>query len=218
MMNMQNEVVSQHPRLERQTRLYALADTQAGYFTAHQALQLGYAYQYQQHHRETGAWLEIDRGLFRLRDYPHADHEDLARLTLWSHNRAGIAQAVVSHETALEVYELSDLMPDRKHLSVPPGFRKAAPSGVILHHSRLEPADVEARNGYCITTPLRTLLDLAKGTLSPEHLEAATQQALERGLIRKRRLLETINALSPNDTARVRLSRALEASQDLVAR
>jgi predicted transcriptional regulator of viral defense system len=185
-----------HPRIERQTQLFILADNQAGYFTAHQALELGYAYQYQQHHRQTGAWLEVGRGLFRLRDYPGSDSEELVRLSLWSHNRAGIAQAVVSHATALELYELSDFMPNRKYLTVPPGFRKSPLPGVELHRAILEPSEVETRVGYRITTPLRTLLDLAQTPFNPEHLESAVGQALERGLVRQRKLLEAIEALT----------------------
>lgn len=202
-----------HPRLERQSQLYNLADNQAGYFTAHQALELGYAYQYQQHHRQTGAWLEVGRGLFRLRDYPSSDTEELVRLSLWSHNRAGIAQAVVSHATALEVYELSDFMPNCKSLTVPPGFRKSPPPGVELHRAILEPSEVETRVGYRITTPLRTLLDLAQTPFNLEHLESAVGQALERGLVRQGKLLEAIASFKDtfkDAKARDRLLNALE--------
>jgi len=47
------------------------------------------------------------RGLSRLPDYPPGEREDLIRWSLWSHNRQGFSQAVVSHETALAVHELS---------------------------------------------------------------------------------------------------------------
>jgi len=56
-----------------------------------------------------------------------------------------------------------------------------------------------------VTTPLRTLLDIANSPISPEHLSGAVRDALERGLVR-RRLLETAPC-SPE--ARRRLDRAL---------
>lgn len=142
------------------------------------------------------------------------------RLSLWSHKRAGIAQAVVSHATALELYELSDLMPNRKYLTVPAGFLKSPLPGVELYRAILEPSDVEMRIGYRITTPLRTLIDLARTPFNPEHLENAVGQALGRGLVRQRKLLEAIETL--NDTpknikARDRLLYALEGSRAPVA-
>jgi predicted transcriptional regulator of viral defense system len=114
---------------------------------------------------------------------------------------------VVSHETALTVHELSDIMPAQVHLTVPPGFRKRIPPGCVIHKARLVPGDTETRAGYRVTTPLRTLLDMAESPLSQEHLDKAVRDALESGLAR-RRLLENAPC-SPQ--ARQRLDRALAA-------
>jgi len=190
--------------------LYEIASAQGGYFTAAQARQAGYAYSQQHFHVTRGNWLRIDHGIFRLRDFPPAEREDLIRWSLWSRNRRGIPQAVVSHETALAIHELSDVMPARIHLTVPPGFRKEAPRGVLLHTARLAPGEAQARAGYQVTTPLRTLLDVAESALSQEHLNQAVRQALERGLVR-RSLLQNV-ACPPE--ARRRLDRALVAAQE----
>ena len=99
---------------------------------------------------------------------------------------------MVSHETALRLYELSDLMPSKVHLTVPKGFRKAAPGGVILHKAEVRPGETERREGFRVTRPLRTLLDAAASPLSPEHLEQATLEALERGLARPNQLCEAL--------------------------
>jgi len=97
--------------------LYQTAAAQGGYFTAAQALQVGYAYSQQHYHVSRGNWLKIGHGLFRLYDYPASDREDLIRLSLWSRNREGIPQAIVSHETALAVHEMSDVMSAQIHLT-----------------------------------------------------------------------------------------------------
>lgn len=193
----------------RVRELFLLADRQAGYFTAGQARDLGYSGRLQHHHRHQGNWLEVDRGLFRLRDYPTTPDEELVKLSLWSRNLEGEPQAVVSHETALRLYDLSDLMPSGVHLTVPKGFRKTPPKGVVLHKASLESVDVEARAGYRVTAPLRTLLDLAASPLSPEYLEAAAQEALQRGLIRQSKLERAVGELER--AARERLERALGA-------
>ena len=192
---------------ENAQAIYQIADAQGGYFTAAQARQAGYAYSQQHFHVERGNWLRVDRGTFRLRDYPPGEREDLIRWSLWSRNQKGVPQAVISHDTALTVHELSDVMPARVHLMVPPGFRKRLLSGCVLHKGELAPADVEVRPGYQVTTPLRTLLDVADSPLSQEHLDTAVREALERGLVRRRQLENTI--CSPQ--ARHRLDRALAA-------
>ena len=192
---------------ENARALYQVASAQGGYFTATQARQAGYAYSQQHFHLSRGNWLKIDRGLFRLRDFPPGEREDLIRWSLWSRNQKGVPQAVVSHDTALTVYALSDVMPDRVHLTVPKGFRKGVPPGCVLHKADLAPDDIESRIGYRVTTPLRTLLDIANSPISPEHLSGAVRDALERGLVHHR-LLETAPC-SPG--ARRRLDQVLAA-------
>ncbi len=189
--------------------LYQVASAQGGYFTSAQARRAGYEYSQQHHHVRRGNWLRVDRGLYRLRDYPAVEREDLIRWSLWSHDRRGVPQAVVSHDTALTVHELSDVMPARVHLTVPPGFRKRVPPGCVLHRAALVAGEVELHAGYRVTTPLRTLLDVADSALSREHLDDAVREALERGLVR-RRVLETAPC-APG--ARHRLDRALHAAQ-----
>ena len=193
--------------LENARRLYQVASAQGGYFTAGQALQAGYAYSQQHFHVERGNWIRTDRGLYRLHDYPSSEREDLIRWALWSRNQQDVPQAVVSHDTALTVHEMSDVMPAQVHLTVPPGFRKKAPPGCVLYKATLAPGDVEWRDGYRVTTPLRTLLDVALSPLSQEHLDAAVSDALERGLVRRSQLE---NASYPLE-ARRRLARALSA-------
>lgn len=190
--------------------LYHIADAQGGYFTAAQARQAGYAYSQQHFHVERRNWQRIGRGLFRLRDYPPGEREDLILWSLWSRNQRGMPRAVISYDTALTVHELSDVMPARVHLTVPPGFRKQVPDGCVLHKEALAPGDVEARPAYRVTTPLRTLLDVAGSPLSQEHLDAAVRQALERGLVRRPQLA---NAASSPRTRR-RLDRALAAFEE----
>lgn len=200
----------EQPRNERRQQLFELADAQAGYFTAAQARTLGYLKQYQQHHRETGAWQNVTRGVFRLRDYPQTDYEQWVQLTLWSHNRRGQAQAVVSHQTALRFYELSDVQPDKVHLTVPPSFRKVPPAFAVLHRAHLAPSDCQSFTGFSVTTPLRTLLDVAQSHLSPEHLEVATAQALQRGLVRRKALKDVLATTNVPQEALTIFQRVME--------
>lgn len=156
---------------------------------------MGYSYRAQSHHKGQGNGLDEGWGIFRLRDYPHSDDEELVRLSLWSRDRQGRPQAVVSYDSALQLYKLTDLLPAKIHLSAPGSFRKAAPEGVVLHKARFGDGEVRDRGGYQVTSPLRTLLDIAV-SVSPEHLEQAVSEALERGLVRRKALEEVVGESS----------------------
>lgn len=187
---------------ETERALVEIAKEQDGYFTAAQALSVGYTYRQQNHHKNRGNWLYIDHGVYRLRGYPESDHEDLIRWSLWSRNRRGEFQATVSHETALALHELGDAMPSKTHLTVPPGFRKKALGGCILHKTFLRLDDIEHRRGFNVTTPLRTLLDIAGSPLSQDLLEGAARDALKRGVVRSKQLLS--DELSEESKAKFR--------------
>ena len=197
--------VKQGPRKQRAERLFEVADGQAGYFTARQAREAGYDYRLQHYHRERGHWIPVGHGLFRLARYPEGENEDLVRLILWSRNREGEPQAVVSHETALRLHGLSDLMPEKVHLSVPKGFRKPPPKGVVLHKADLSNGDVEMLgDGFGVTTPLRTVLDVARSReISPEHLGSAVRETVARGLVRRKRLREELSHLEDDGHRRI---------------
>src|SRR3972149_4247026 len=114
-------------RIDLRRRLAEIAGQQSGYFTAAQALAVGYSYPAQRYHVHRGNWEQVDRALFRIPEWPSSNTEHLVRWSLWSKGRA-----VVSHETALSVYDLGDVNPARIHLTVPHGFRKEA-HGTVLH-------------------------------------------------------------------------------------
>jgi predicted transcriptional regulator of viral defense system len=144
------------------------------------------------YHLSTGTFERAEHGLYRLTEIPVAENDDLIRLSLWSRNRADEPQAVVSHESALVLHELTELLPNHIHLTVPPGFRKEPPERCVLHKAVLIPSEVEERLGFRVTTPFRTLLEVATGTTSEEQLQKAVVEALARGLVQRKTLVQAI--------------------------
>ena len=183
--------------------LQSLAFGQGGYFTAAEAVDLGYSYQGQKYHVDNGNWLRIDRGLFQLPDWPASPDDQWVRWTLWSRGRG-----VVSHESAALVHDLGELDPIRVHLSVSRGFRALDPT-VVTHLADLPETDILDRGSWRVTTPLRTLLDLASGSTSQEQLDSAVASALDQGLATLRRIRS--RADEAGDRAALRLERALGA-------
>lgn len=173
--------------------LFELAAQQGGYFTAKQAARVGYSKQHLDYHAKAGNFERVERGIFRLPEVPTAEHDDLIRLSLWSRGRDDQPQAVASHETALGVLGLGDLLPKKIHLTVPPKFRKKPPRSVVLHRMKLSDRAVEERDGFRVTNPMHTLLDVsAAGEISQEQLERAVIDALHKGLVRRTALSKVL--------------------------
>lgn len=174
--------------IESERNIRSIASRQQGYFTAKQALEAGYSYPSQYYQNETGNWIREERGIYRLADYMPVDRPDLVLWSLWSRDRKGKPQGVFSHETALSIHELSDVMPVSLHMTVPPSFRRSAgiPAVLVIHRATLEPADIQVMEGYSVTRPLRTIIDVAVcATISSDLLQQAIRQALQRGLVQR---------------------------------
>ena len=193
-------------RRDLRRRLFALAAEQGGYFTAAQAREVGYSYQAQAHHVGAGNWLRTARGIFRLAEWVPDLHDDLARWTLWAKG-----QGVVSHETALSVHEIGELESPRVHLTVPAGFT-SRDNAVRLHFAELPAADTVRRPGFRVTTPLRSLVDVAASGVDEDQLARAITQATTRGLVSVRRL--RTRAESIDVTAALRIERALGQAEN----
>lgn len=190
-------------RTDLRHRLALLAKQQAGYFTAAQALSIGHSYSSQRYHVERGNWARVDRGIFRLRDWPVSGHEDLVRWSLW----AG-AEAVVSHDSALALYDLGDANPARVHLTVPKTFRRRAP-GVELHRGEFAAEDVREGEGFRVTVPARSLIDAAASEMDGDQLGTAIAEAVRRGLVAASILRRRADAHGPR--AALRVERALSS-------
>lgn len=177
---------------DRRRRLFGIAAEQGGYFSAAQAKELGYSYQAQAHHVDAGNWLRDGRGLFRLAEWVPGVHDNLARWALWSRGHG-----VVSHETALAVHAVGELESAKVHLTVPPGFRMHH-DAVALHTASLPDEDVMVGDGFNLTTPIRSVLDVAGLHADDDQLARVIGEAVERGLLTLRRLRARAEAVDPN--------------------
>jgi predicted transcriptional regulator of viral defense system len=103
------------------------------------------------------------------------------------------AEAVVSHESALELHDLSDVIADEVHVTVPRTRRRKPIEGVVVHPTTFPITKPQRRNilGMPVTTVDRTIIDVLRSTGMTEQVEAAVRQALQRGLTTKRRLRAT---------------------------
>jgi hypothetical protein len=184
---------------DEKTALFEIASMQAGYFTASQAAAAGFSQKNHHYYIKNGDWIKESRGIYRLARYPFADEAQYVLWSLWSCDRKGTIQGIYSHETALSLFELSDVNPAKLHMTVPARFRKSVPTPeiLILYKGILQPEDCEQRSGYSVVKPVPTLLTLIKeSTISDDLLILALQDGITKGYFIKDHLLKLI---MPND-------------------
>jgi len=176
---------------EASRQLFDFAEQQQGFFTTKQAKAAGFAENTHPYHVQAGNWIRERRGIYRLALYPAADRPDLVLWALWSRNRDEEVEGVYSHQTALSLYDLSDLNPAKLHMTVPSDFRRNSeiPGILVLHYADLPKSDVQAGSGFKFTRPLRTILDIIEtGTVERNFIRQALRQAVERGLITRQQI------------------------------
>ena len=164
--------------------LYELAADQAGYFAAAQARELGFSTARLQYHVNTGKLLRPRRGIFRLSQFPSSPLEEYVVHWLWSGR-----QGVFSHETALMLHELSDALPARVYMTLPSSWstrRLRIPSELRVHFADVSDKDRTWRENIPLTSVQRTIEDCVRDGVTPELVEKALEQAVERGLINRR--------------------------------
>ena len=164
-------------------RLFEIAVGQDGHVTTKQAAEAGYSSQLLLKYLHNGRLARVRRGVYRLVHFPATEHEDLATVWLWS-DRVG----VFSHETALFLHNLSDVLPRRINLTLPAAWAKRrlrVPKGVVLHHRDVPKNDRVELGVLPVTNVLRTLMDCVDAHVSPELVDAAVKQARSRNLISK---------------------------------
>ncbi len=161
------------------------------------------------HHVAAGHFERVQRGFYRLVGVPVSANEDIVAAWVRYRTRA----AVVSHDTALVLYELAPSRSATIHLTVPRArrLRAAQPDSRVAIHTTLAPlrrADVAQRFGVQVTTPARTIVDVAEVGADPQVVIEATTTAVRSGLVSASEL----HAMAGHRSVRVRrlIDRALQ--------
>ncbi len=169
-------------------RLYAIAEAQGGFIAAHQAVDAGIPRSTLSYHATDGDALErVAHGVYRLRRFPTPPHGHV--IAGWL--ALARADGVVSHESALELLDLTDLIADEVHVTLPRAKRGLrTPPGV---HSHFTDRPIDARHrrnvlGIPVTSVERTLTDLLRSGGWTEQTDLAIRQAIGRGLTTRGRL------------------------------
>ncbi|MEO7521145.1 MAG: type IV toxin-antitoxin system AbiEi family antitoxin domain-containing protein [Gemmatimonas sp.] len=161
--------------------IYDLAEDQMGYITTAQARTVGVSPMTLVMMKRRGTLERASHGVYHLDAYPVHPLGQYMQATLWPYDHPG----VLSHETALSLYKLSDVDPPKVHITVPANFRvrRAIPDYLEVHRGTLRPIEVTQFEGMPITTVERAFGDCIASHLGPALLVGAIEEARSRGLI-----------------------------------
>jgi len=157
-------------------KLYDIAEGQAGYFTTSQAEAVGVDRPRLSRFAVAGRVQRVRRGVYRLTHFPRSRHEDL--FIAWLETGP---DSVISHDSALLLYDLSDALPAEIHVTVPRTASRRR-HGLRLHTNRIGPGDITHYEGLPVTTVPRTIADVSLTGLSDELVEQAAREAVLRAL------------------------------------
>lgn len=155
-------------------RLREVALDQHGFVTTAQALEEGVS------HAELSAMVTRERldrvahGVYRVPQVSATEANPYQLAVLWT----GVPEACLSHDTALAVWEISDINPDRVHLTIGRNrrIRRAGGERYVLHHEELEPRQISWWQGVrTVNVPTAIAQAIASGV--PTYL---IRQALDR--------------------------------------
>lgn len=191
-------------------KLYQVAVGQQGYFTSRQAHESGISNDLIKHHVRTGRFIRVYRGVFRFRDFPPSPREHVMAAWLAVSREHG----VISHECALELLDLCDIIPNTIDITIPRSRRYLkAPAGITVHVTIRPPRPDEIRywEGIRITSIPRTIVDVAEWGTSEEHIERAVAEAFDRGTLSE----EGLRVTAANRSRRVYqvIERAIDFAQ-----
>jgi predicted transcriptional regulator of viral defense system len=158
-------------------QLYDIAENQGGFFKASQAKKLGFAWDRLSKNVKSGRFTRVAHGVYRLTQFPYTPYEDL--FVAWL--RTG-PDSVISHDSALSVYDITDVLPHEIHVIIPRTASRRR-KGIRLHTNQLEEGDVTNREGLPITTVARTLADVSTAGLASEQVKLGIRQAVQRGMV-----------------------------------
>lgn len=151
------------PREVIATRLYEMAEGQDGYFSAAQAAEEGISATTLGKAVRRGTLTRTSRGVYRLTRFPTVSaNAHLWEAVLWPQVRAKVF-GTLTHYTALQLHNLSDANPPTTHITVPRNLRinRDPPQWLVVYHADLKPHEVTYVDSLPVTTPQRTLLDIA---------------------------------------------------------
>lgn len=164
-------------------RLAEIAAERYGYVTTADAEALGLDPHRLFEMARRGQLEHLTTAVYRVPLIPATPLDPYMQATLWPRN----ADAVISHVSALSLYELSDVNPAKIHITVPRAHRprREVPALYILHREDLKPEELTAYEGIPIVTVAKAIRQAHEAHLGPALVRTAIEDGRRRGLLKR---------------------------------
>ncbi|MFR9750537.1 type IV toxin-antitoxin system AbiEi family antitoxin domain-containing protein [Nocardia sp. 004] len=172
-------------------QLVGLASEQWGLVTSRQAgARVGVSPQQLKQMADAGMLERVRHGMYRVARFPY-DERQAVRVAwmaldpervVWERLDDPVPTGVVSHRSAAVIHGLGDVDADVVELTALRRVRLSMPE-VEIHRAHLDRDDWQVVDGLAVTTPLRTIADLATSGLDAGHLAGVVRDGLARSLV-----------------------------------
>jgi len=154
-----------------------------GYLTAEDARDLGVPLGTLNALSRRGQLVRVSHGIYRMPLIPPSRLDQYMLATLWPDGRG-----CISHESALELYGISDVNPARVHVTVPARYRthREIPALYALHREDLTDRDRGSFDGIPAVSATKAIRQLHEQHLRPSLLAQAIDEGLRGGWLARR--------------------------------
>lgn len=162
-------------------RLREIALDQHGFVTTREAENMGVSRVELSKMVSRGRLTRVSHGVYRVPQVAETEFDQYHQAVLWT----GLPEATLSHETALSLWELSDINPENIYLTVAPRrrVRRSGNRNYVLHLAELGPTDMTRRHGIPVVTAHVAISQCITSGTPTYLLQQAYEQARERGHI-----------------------------------
>ena len=175
-----------------------IADAQRGYFTRAQAAKEGVDDMWLQRAVRNRSIIRLDHGVYRITGAGYDLHQALR--TAWfrlspeesPRQRTQQPHLWVSHRSAARLLDLGVVAADIPEFISARRIQTSADIVVRIRSGGVERSDWMVHDGFAVTTPARTIADLATDRMDGGHLGRIASDALNRGMTTHKELEQAV--------------------------
>ena len=177
--------------------LHEIALDQHGYVTTGEALDEGITHADLSKMVTRGRLSRVAHGVYRVQQIPATEFDQYRLALLWS----GVDGAVLSHDTALQAWEISDINPSRIHFTIPRGrrLRRTGGDGYVVHHADLTPGQITWWQEMPVTDVPTTIAQCIESGVPTYLLRQAIDRAVRSRYLDPEQEVELLHKLAERD-------------------
>lgn len=164
----------------------AVSGWRRGMFTSKEAAEHGYSPALLAYHAHKGKFRHLARGLYRFRLFPSDRRDALVQALM----EVDPDHAIVSHSSALDLHELTDVVPRYYEFTIPREcrYRVADLPEFIRAHTTTQPLSDESESiqGIPVTSAAKSIVDAGNAGIGLEQIQMAVRNALQLGKASRR--------------------------------